>query len=161
MKESVGSELGLLKSDSFLEPRDGVNPPEVIAGLQRRMISADVPVQIHSNLRADGQGKPDGASSGRTQAGKFPCGHAHNCYLNVVEPDGSPYYGGIATERTLPVSISEDCDRRSAGHIVGRTERSPDGCSDAKRFKKITGNHFASHKTGWAVASQVERHVAG
>src|SRR5207302_10310095 len=97
---------------------------------------------------------------GGSYAGKLSRCNPNNPHRNAVQPNCSSNRRGIATEGALPVAVSQHGDRRRAERIVGRTERSPDSGSDAQRVKKISGNHFALHKSGWAIASQVESNVS-
>src|SRR5262249_50168602 len=104
------------------------------------MISADLPKQVQSNLRADRQRKPEGANAGRIQAGESLGRNADNRYRNIVQPNSFPDCGGIATEGTLPVAVRKNRNGWCTRRVVGGTERPPKGSSDTERVKIISRN---------------------
>src|SRR5256884_671145 len=61
--------------------------------------------------------------------------------------------------RRLPVAVREDSDGWCAGLVICGRECSPPRRPDAECLKEIPRNHFALHKTGWAIAPQVESNI--
>src|SRR5207245_7453096 len=94
------------------------------------------------------------------QTWKSPGRDPQNRHGSVVQPNRFSHNRRVATECPLPVAVCKDRHGWSAWRVVGRNERPTERGTDAKRVKKISGDHLAMRKTRRAVASQVESNVA-